>query len=116
MRGKNGRGDAPARAPAPRFLAERKGLEQWRMRFLIGLRYHVDLLDASLFVDLAREAVLARPFVRRPLDAFLRRGIFVVLALEAERLVAPGELEKAEDLLERLAIDAIGFALVTGGR
>ena len=61
------------------------------------------------------EAVLARPFVRRPLDAFLRRGILVVLALEAERLVAPGELEEAEDLLERFAIDAVGFAFVTGG-
>ena len=86
------------------------------MRFLIRLGDDVDLLDPSLLVDFAGEAVLARPFMRRPRSSFLRRRILVVLALEAERLVAPRQLQEAEDLFESLAIDAVGFALVAGGR
>src|SRR5579875_579292 len=85
------------------------------MRPLVGLGHHVDLLDAPQFVDFARKAVLARPFMRRPWRAFLRIGVFVVFALEAERFVAPRQLQEAKHFLESLAVDAIGFAAVAAG-
>src|SRR6266851_3247275 len=115
LRDQDRRCDPLARAPAHGFFADRKSLEQRRMRFLVRLRHYADLLDAPEFIDLAGKAELASPFLRQPGRAFLRVGILVVFALEAERLVGPREFEKAEHFLERLAIDAIGFALVAGG-
>ncbi len=115
LRQQDRRNDAFARAPSDGLLADRKGLEQGRMRPLKRLRDDVHLLDAPLVVNLAREAVLARPFVRGPRRAFLRRRILIVLALETERLVAPRQLQEAEHLFEGFAIDAVALALVAGG-
>src|SRR5712692_4562128 len=86
------------------------------MGSLIGLRHHVDLLDASLLIDLAGETVLTRPFVRRPRRALQRMRKLVMLAREAKRLVAPGQLEELEDLLEDIAIETVSRALVTQSR
>src|SRR5579885_1460779 len=116
MGNQDGRNDLLARAPSHRLLADRKGLEQGRMRPLIGLGHHVDLLDTAQFVHLAGKAVLARPLMRQPRRALLRMGKFVVLPLEAERFVAPRQLEELINLLEGFAIDAVGFALVAAGR
>ena len=104
-----------SRAPAHRFLAYRKGLEQRRMRPLIGLGNDVDFLNQPRFVHFARKAVLAGPFMRQPWGALLWMGILVVFAFETEGLIAPRQFQKLVDLLERLAVDAVAFALVTAG-
>src|ERR1700722_6590841 len=80
------------------------------------LRHDVHHLDPPLIVNLAREAILARPLVRRPRSPLLRRRILIVLALETERLVAPRQLQKTKHLFEGLAIDAVALALVARGR
>src|SRR5438876_5213093 len=117
LRKQNRRRYRLARAPAHCLFAHREGLEQGRMRLLVGLRHDVDLLHAAQFVDFAVGAQLARPLVRRPGSAFfVRIGILVVLALEAERLLAPCELEDAENFLERFAVDAAVLALIADGR
>src|SRR6516165_8552669 len=82
---------------------------------LVRFRHDVDLLDSPGFIDLARKAVLAGEFVRYPRRTFLRIGIFVILSFEAERLVGPRHFQESEDLFERLAVNAIGFALIAGG-
>src|SRR5208282_1760795 len=79
---------------------------------LVRFWYDVDLLDASELVHLARKAVLAGPFVGGPRGALLRVWIFVVFALEAERLVAPCEFKEAENFLEGFAVDTVRFAFV----
>src|ERR1700675_2681559 len=84
------------------------------MRPLERLRDDIHHLNTSLLIDLARKTILTRPLMRRPRRSFLRRRIFVVLALEAKRLIAPRELQETKHLFERLAIDAIAFALIAG--
>src|SRR5260370_4221536 len=86
------------------------------MRPLIWLRHDVDLLNSAKLIDLARESAFARPFRGRPWRAFLRMRILVVLALESKRLIAPRELQKTEDFLEGLTINAIGLALIAERR
>src|SRR5947209_11297846 len=85
------------------------------MRPLIGLRHYIDLLNPTQLVNLARKSALARPIRGRPWGALLWMRILIVLTLKPEWLVAPSQLEKAEDFLEGLAIDAIGLALVAQG-
>ena len=84
------------------------------MRPLVGLGNDIDFLNQPRFVDFAGKAILAGPFVRWPGGAFLRIRILVVFAFETERLIAPRQFQELEHLLERLAIDAVGFALVAG--
>src|SRR5207245_9947567 len=79
---------------------------------LVGLGHNIDLLNAPEFVDLPGQAVLPRPLVRGPWRALFWSRIFVVLAFEPERFVAPSELQETEDLLECFAVDAISLALV----
>src|SRR5262245_1920650 len=112
LRQQNRRDYSLARAPADCLFADRKSLKQLRMRLLVRLRYNIDLLDASQLIDLAIRPILAGPFVCRPRSPFLRRRVLVVLAFEAERLVAPRQFEKAEDFFEGLTIDSIGLASV----
>src|ERR1700737_833116 len=69
----------------------------------------------SSLTENARKTVLTRPFVRGPRRTFLRGRIFVVFALETERLVAPRKLQEPEDLFEGFAIKPIALALVAGG-
>ena len=85
------------------------------MRPLVGLGHDIDFLNPAKLIDLARKAVLTRPLRRRPWRPLLRIRVLVILPLEPEGLVTPGQLEKAEDLFESLAIDTVGFAPVTGG-
>ena len=51
------RHDAGLRGVADGDFAHREGLEQRRVRLLVGLRDHADLADDALVVDLARRAV-----------------------------------------------------------
>src|ERR1700733_2773417 len=85
------------------------------MRSLKRLRGDIHHLDPPLLIHLAREAVIARPFMCRPWSSFLRRWILIVLALKPEGLVAPGKFQETEDLLKGFAIDPIAFALVARG-
>src|SRR5713226_5073426 len=85
------------------------------MRPLVRLRHDIYFLNPPEFIDLAGKAVLARPFRPRPRRPLLRIWVLVIFALEAEGLITPCQLEEAEDLFESLAIDAVGFAFVTGG-
>ncbi len=57
--------------------------------------------------------MVAGPFVGLPRGpGLVGEGILVVLALEAEGFVLPGELQDLEDLLEGLAIVLVDLALV----
>src|ERR1700687_2984772 len=85
------------------------------MRPLVWLRDDIHHLDTPLSIDLPGEAIGGRPLVRRPRRSFLWEGVFIIFALEAERLVAPCQLEEAEDLFKGFAIDPIAFALVARG-
>ena len=82
---------------------------------LVGLGHDIDLLNASLFVHLAREPELPRPLMRQPRRALLWIRILVVLAFEAKRFISPRQLEETKHLLKRLAIDAVGLTLVADG-
>ena len=85
------------------------------MRSLVGLGHDENLFDIAV-LDLSGRAVLFGPFMRRPWRAgFVRIWVFVVLALERERLVAPRQLEDLEDLLEHLAVGLVDLGLVGGG-
>ena len=85
------------------------------MRPLIGFGHDINFLNAAELIDLAWKAILARPFRSRPRRPVLRIWVFVIFALETEGLIAPRELQKAEDLFEGLAINPVGLAFVTGG-
>jgi hypothetical protein len=104
MRNQSHRDDALLGAPHNRLVADRKGLEERRMRPLVGLGHDENLPDVAVD-DLARRPVLRGPFMRRPGRAgFVRIRVFVVVALERKGLIAPRQLEDLENLLEHLAI------------
>src|SRR5208282_3590183 len=82
------------------------------MRPLVGLGHDENLLYVAV-LDLARRAVLFGPFMRRPWrSGVVRIRVFVVLALERERLVAPRQFEDLEDFLENLAVGRVYLGLV----
>src|SRR5579885_2755624 len=107
--------DTLASTPSYGLLTDRKGLEQSRMRPLIRLGHHINLLNAAKLVDLARKTIFSCPLCRRPGSTLLRIGILIIFAFETERLITPGQLQKLEHLFERFPIDAIGFTFVAAG-
>src|SRR5271167_4085776 len=116
MRNQSHRDDVLLGAPHDRLVADREGLEERRMRPLIGLGHDENLFYLAV-LDLARRAVLFGPFMRRPRRAGLVRiRILVVLALEREGLVTPRQLENLEDLLEHLAVGLVDLGLVGSRR
>ena len=104
--------DARLRGVADRRLAHREGLEQRRMRILVGLRHDADLADDALVVDLTGRPVLAGPVGDRPPpDALLvREGHLVVLAVVVPGFLGPRLL----DDLERFLVD-VAVVIVDGG-
>ena len=74
------------------------------MRSLVGLGHYINFLNPPELVDFAGKAALPGPFRRGPWRPFLRIRVFVIFSLEAERLIAPGELQKTEHFFEGLAI------------
>src|SRR3979490_367276 len=104
MRNQGHRYDALLGAPHDRLVADREGLEQRRMRPLVGLGHDENLPDLAVH-DLARHAALFGPLIRWPWRAGLVRiWVLVVIALEREGLVSPCQLENLEDLFEHLAV------------
>ena len=87
-------------------FAHREGLEQRRVRLLVGFRHHADLSDHALVVDLTRRAVGACPLVHRPAGDALLVGVrhLVVLAVVVEGFLGPRLLDDLERLLVDLAV------------
>src|SRR5207253_8151323 len=89
------RHDARLRGVADRVLADREGLEQRRVRVLVGPRHDADLAHHALRVDLARRAIGPRPFGDWPApDALLVGGRhLVVFAVVVPDLFGPSLLD-----------------------
>src|SRR5215472_5063231 len=72
----NPRDDPRLRGVADRILADRKRLEQWRMRVLVGFRHDADLAHHTLLVDLPGSPIGAGPFGDRPAPDALLVGVW----------------------------------------
>src|SRR6516165_8207198 len=104
IRNKDPRDDAGSRRVTDGVLADRKRLEQRRMRILVRLRHDADLAHDTLFVDFAGGAISAGPVSDRPASDTLIVGKrhLVVFAIVFPDILGPGLL----DDLERLLVDS----------